>query len=146
MSNIPEFKFDFDAVDGQPFEEATVSLFKQLQDHYNKHIKPAPILFGGRSVGRPSVEFQSTPAGPNPFAQEYPSTPAEAAKVPEGKLIRIEPGYEIKNGKDLGLKEGKILSGVRSDTKVEVFEHLKNYTEGDQIVEGDSGKYDLGRK
>lgn len=140
MSKVPEFNFDFSAVEGQPFEEAAVALFKQLEAHYNKHIKPAPILFGKAAVARPSIVMDSTPPGPNPFHQEYPSTPAEAENI-----IQMQDGYEIKMGEKFGLKENTfILDGVTADG-VEVFDKL--ITTGPPwplIVEGEAGKYNLG--
>lgn len=57
MAKIPEFKFDFEAVEGMELAEGMVALYVQLQAHYNKHIKPAPILLGGKRF--------SAPAGPD---------------------------------------------------------------------------------
>jgi len=135
MGAIPEFHFDFAAVQGQTFEDGAELLFKQMEDHYNEHIKPAPILFGGKSVPRPTGSVSTTHADP---------LPSTTKPVPSGDLIRVKDDYEIKNGKDLGLKEGFVLTGV-TDKDVEIFDFLKNYTAGDTVVEGESGKYDLGK-
>lgn len=133
MSQVPEFHFDFGAVQGMPFEEGAEQLFRQLESHYNTHIQPKPYIFGA-DPAKPgadrSVETVITPPAPT---------------VSHENVLRMKDDYEIKEGKDLGLKAGNVLTGVTEDG-IEVFDFLKNYTPGDQIVEGDSGKYDLGRK
>lgn len=150
MANIPEFHFDFEAVEGQAFEEAAVNLFKQMEDHYNAHIKPAPIVFGGKSFAPPAPSIIGIdPAKPGEDRTVVtPPAPVGGlvAKPPTpSKLVRMKDDYEIKNGADLGLKEGYVLTGV-NDKDVEVFDFLVDYTPGDQIVTGESAKYDLGRK
>jgi len=130
VSEIPDFNFDFDAVEGQPFEEATVNLFRQLEKHYNANIKPAPIIFGGRSFKAPVYILEEAKSEPKP--------------VIPGELMRVQGDYQIKSGKSLGLRNGSVLTGL-SDKNVEIFDFLKNYHEGDTVVEGESGKYDLGK-
>lgn len=136
MSNIPEFHFDFSAVRGMRFEEAAEALFLQMETHYNEHIKPAPILFGGVDLARPGADRSV-----HQVIDVELTKPAPV--IPSGDLIRVKEDYEIKQGADLGLKDGYILTGV-NDKDVEIFDYLKNYTPGDTVVEGESGKYDLG--
>ncbi len=131
MSQIPEFHFDFTAVEGLEFVDGSQVLFRQMEAHYNTHIQPKPFIFGA----------DPAKLGANKSVQTIVPEPVTEKS---GDLIRVKEDYEIKDGKDLGLKEGAILTGV-TEAGVEIFDYLKNYTPGDQIVEGDSGKYDLGR-
>lgn len=144
MSSIPEFHFDFGAVQGQPFEEAAEALFRQMEEHYNEHIKPAPILFGGKSVSRP-VTVGFDPASPG--GDRAVTTVARDGKIEqvvEGDVSNMSNEYEIKPGEDVGLKDCFVLTGVTVEG-LEVFDKLK--TQGPPwplIVEGESGKYNLG--
>lgn len=128
MSQIPEFHFDFSAVQGLEFVEGSQVLFKQMEAHYNEHIQPKPFIFG---------------ADPAKLGDDKSVQIVAAVTEKSGDLIRVQDDYEIKDGSSLGLKEGKVLTGV-SLAGVEIFDFLKNYKEGDTVVEGESGKYDLG--
>lgn len=130
---MSKFEFDFDAIKGKTYEEGFKILFKQLEGHYNSNVNV-----------RPSFVFGADPAMPS-LAQVVELTRADPPPVTEKslELIRVKADYEIKSGESLGLKSGYILTGV-TDKDIEIFDYLKNYKEGDTVVEGDSGKYDLG--
>lgn len=137
MAQVPEFKFDYDKVSGMDMTEAMKALMDQMAAHYNEHIKPAPILFGGVDVARPGADRSVSATHDDP--------PAPTMKpVISGELVRVKDDYEIKNGADLGLKDGFVLTGVTMED-IEIFDFLKNYTAGDTVVEGESAKYDLGK-
>jgi len=138
---MSQFKFDFNAIKGLTYEEGFKALFQQLEDHYNANVNVKPAFVFGADPAQPMPTFEQT--GPDTVIARNVDVFAAPKNT---ELVRVEPEYEIKDGKDLGLKAGAVLVGIRSDTKAEVFDLLKNYTPGDQIVEGDSGKYDLGRK
>lgn len=144
MSNIPEFKFNYEAVDGLDVTEAMKALMNQMAAHYNKHIKPAPILFGGKPVA-PPVHIGVDPASPDGDKQVTTVMRGDTIEQQvEGDVTQMSDDYEIKPGEAVGLKEGFVLSGVTSDG-LEVFDKLK--TQGPPwplIVEGESGKYNLG--
>ena len=138
MTKIPEFHFDFTKVENMEVTAAMETLFMQLQNHYNEHIKPAPILFGGKRVNPPGVY--------DAFVEpEKTSVPAEPVAPDDRKLIRVKPGWEVKDATTLGLKAGNILTGVNQDD-VEIFDYVKNYKPGDAIADGESAKYDLSAK
>ncbi len=137
---MSKFKFDLNAIKGKTYEDGFVALFQQLEDHYNTEVNVKPdFVFGGLPEPRNktvvlddgSTAIQILPAG--------------LVSPDDKKFIRMEPGWEVKDGKDLGLKEGKVLTGVNSD-KVEVFDYVKNYNPGDAVADGESAKYDLSAK
>ncbi len=135
---MSKFEFDFDAIKGKTYEDGFKTLFQQLEDHYNAEVNVKPdFVFGG--LPEPRNKTVQLPDGATAI-QILP-------EVPQGdrKFVRMEPGWEMKDASELGLKEGTILSGVSSD-KVEVFDYVKNYTEGDAIADGESAKYDLSAK
>lgn len=136
---MSDFHFDFKAVQGLPYEQGMIALFKQMEDHYNANMQPQPLVFGGfdpAKLGGDKTVVQPLRTSTGNVYDAFP----EKAK----DLIRVNPDYEIKQGVDLGLKDGFILTGV-TDKGVEIFDYLKNYKPGDTVVEGDSGKYDLGK-
>ena len=129
---VPEFKFDFSAVQGMTFEEGNETLFRQMEKHYNEHIQPKPYIFGADPAklgGDKSVDVHASP---------------NTVKIYSTNIVRMKE-HEIKEGKSLGLKDGKVLTGV-TEKGAEVFDFLKDYDEQDQIVTGESAKYDLGGK
>ena len=158
MAKIPEFHFDYSAVEGKDLTEAVEALFGQLEAHYNRHIKPAPILFGGKSITAPV------------FKQEFPSTPKQAEMVDPDKIAAkpapaqpagpvdtetVTPktvnmkSFAIKDGKELGLKEGDAMLKGITDKGVEVFDKLlPGYDQPPYgpIVQGESGRYNLNPK
>lgn len=144
MSQIPEFHFDFEAVTGKPFEEAAEALFKQMEDHYNEHIKPAPIIFGGKSVAAPA-RIAVDPASPGGDKQVTTVMQDNTiVQQVEGEVTQMSDDYEIKPGEEVGLKDCFVLTGVTAEG-LEIFDRLK--TQGPPwplIVEGESGKYNLG--
>lgn len=134
---MPAFKFDFDAIKGLTYEEGFVTLFQQLEDHYNANVNVKPSFVFGADPAQPGADRSISATHDDPL-------PSTTKKPYSADLIRVKDDYEIKQGKDLGLKDGFVLTGVSSED-VEIFDFLKNYTEGDTVVEGESGKYDLGK-
>lgn len=130
------FKFDFDAIKGKTYEDGFVALMQQLEDHYNENINVRPNFVFGADPATPGGDrsVETVHQG----GQLVSSTPLPT------DLIRMAPDWEIKDGQSLGLKEGRILTGVSTDGK-EIFDFLVDYADGDQIATGESGKYDLGR-
>lgn len=136
MSKIPEFEFNFDAVEGMAFEDGARELFQQLQDHYNKHIKPAPILFGGKPVARPTIRPVDVPEiDGNRFAE----VAATASQESKDRIPVTD--WEITHDSTL---KSDVLNGVRFDTKVELFDVVRKH-EGDLVI-GDNGTYLLDQK
>ena len=161
MAKIPEFHFDYDAIEGMEVTEAMVALFGQLEAHYNKHIKPAPVLFGGKALPAPvfsrQVDAVSTkttePAKIDPDAIVAAAQPAPAPGPVDTETITPKTvsmkSFSIKDGKDLGLKEGDtILKGI-TDRGTEVFDKLlPGYDQlpYGPVVQGESGRYNLNPK
>lgn len=142
---MSEFHFNFKAVEGLPIDEGVVALFKQLEDHYNANMQPQPLVFGASVPTDRIASAQARIDGANAKIADAGLKQLDIVKQKMSPdIIRVKPDYEIKQGSDLGLKDGYILTGV-NDKNVEIFDYLKNYTEGDTVVEGDSGKYDLGK-
>lgn len=161
MSKIPEFHFDFSKVSGLELAAGAEVLFKQMEDHYNKHIKPAPVLFGEATfpapVFRAPVDAVSkTEVGPAPkrpmvdpdkiVAQAaIPHTGPIDTETVDEKTIQMR-SFSIKDAADLGIKSGgAMLKGV-TDKGVEVFDKLlPGYDEQPYgpVVQGESGRYNL---
>lgn len=160
MAKIPEFKFDFDKVADMDVTEAIVALFGQLEAHYNKHIKPAPILFGGKTLSAPvfpqRVDAVSTKTTETPMIDPDAIVAARPAPPPgpvdtdtvTPKTINMK-SFAIKDGKELGLKEGdSILKGI-TEKGAEVFDKLQpGYDQPPYgpVVQGESGRYNLAWK
>lgn len=144
MSKIPEFSFDYAKVDGMDVTEAMKALMDQMAEHYNKYIKPAPIVFGAAKL-QPPVFMGVDPASPGGDKQVTTvARDGNIEQVIEGDVTQMSDDYEIKPGTDLGLRDGFVLTGVTADG-LEVFDKLK--TQGPPwplIVEGESGNYNLG--
>lgn len=164
MSKIPEFHFDYEKVEGLDITEAMQTLFGQMEAHYNEHIKPAPILFGG-------VKLSASPTKVNPYrgADAVSKTTVEPPMIDPDAIVAPKPAAEpgpvdtetvtpktlnmksfaIKDGKELGLKEGDtILKGI-TEKGVEVFDKLlPGYDQQPYgpIVSGESGRYNLNWK
>jgi hypothetical protein len=159
MTKIPEFHFDYDKVEGMDITEAMQTLFGQMEAHYNKHIKPAPILFGGKTLSAPQIRMESTPPGPNPLPDMIdpdkiaPPAPAKPAGPVDTETITPKTinmkSFAIKDGKELGLKAGdSILKGI-TDKGAEVFDKLlPGYDQQPYgpVVAGESGRYNLNWK
>lgn len=136
---MSKFKFDFDAIKGKTYDEGLMLLFKQMEDHYNANVNVKPSFVFGADPAQPGADTSVVQFSDGSHGIEIPFTPKEKST----DLIRITADYEIKTGESLGLKAGFILTGV-TDTGVEIFDYLKNYVPGDTVLEGESGKYDIG--
>lgn len=137
MSNIPEFKFDYDKIEGKSVDEAMLILFGQMEAHYNAHVKPAPIIFGGKKLAAPVLPKTAVLQN---FSPAVDGTEVNLAPAPESDRIPVTD-WEIKQ--DATTKKD-MLTGVRYDTKVEVFDVVQK-RDGDLVI-GDSGTYLLDRK
>lgn len=130
---MSKFSFDFGAVSGMPFEQGAQELFRQMEKHYNEHIQPKPYIFGADPAKPGADRSVETIVAPTPTTLD------------DKKLIRVKPGWEVKDATTLGLKAGNILTGLNQDD-VEIFDYVKNYKDGDVIADGESAKYDLSAK
>lgn len=157
MSKVPEFHFDFSAVSGKPFEDGAIILFQQLEAHYNEHIRPAPILFGGQQLEAPTARKQVDAVSkveiPKPTID--PDAIVAQAAIPHSGPIDTESvdpktiqmrSFSIKDASDFGIKSGgAMLKGI-TDKGVEVFDKLlPGYDEQPYgpVVQGESGRYNL---
>ena len=133
---MTKFEFDFGAVSGMPFEQGAQELFRQMEKHYNEHIQPKPYIFGADPA---------KPGADRSVETEVTAIPAGLVAPDDKKLVRVKPGWEVKDASTLGLKEGNVLVGVNMQD-VEIFDYVKNYKDGDVIADGESAKYDLSAK
>lgn len=143
MAKIPEFKFDFEAIEGMELTDGMAALFGQLEAHYNKHIKPAPILFGGKRISAPQ------------FTQEFPTTPAEAKAADKPKPTPKGMDLETITPTTVSMKTFVIRDSAAGDRKMIVGTDEKGSPVNDlllygydeepygPVVSGESGRYNL---
>jgi hypothetical protein len=148
MAKNPEFHFDFSAVTGLEYTEAFEALFKQMEDHYNANFQAPKLLFGGSRASdtRPQREMIDPDKISPPVVKE-PNGPVDTDKITP-QTVNMKT-FSIKDGKELGLKEGDtILKGI-TEKGVEVFDKLlPGYDQQPYgpVVQGESGRYNLKRK
>lgn len=149
MAKVPDFEFDYTKVEGMDVTEAMKALMDQMAAHYNKYIKPAPVLFGGVQI-KPPLVVGIDPAKPGAdrseelvLKQPAGTTPPPAQVAHDVKKMRE---WDIKPGTEVGLKGGYVMNGVTVEG-VEVFDTLKpEYGPNDTYIECESGAYQLEKK
>jgi len=157
MSKVPDFHFDFTKVSGLELAAGAEVLFKQMEDHYNKYIKPAPVLFGEATFPAPSAENRQLvdavskttiePPKPNPdavVATSEPAGPVDTETITP-KTITMK-SFAIKDAGEYGIKTGGAMIKGITEKGVEVFDKLlPGYDQMPYgpVVQGESGRYNL---
>lgn len=130
----PPFAFDFTSLAGLPFEDAIQSAFRQMEDHYNKYIIPAPIIFGGQKLTAPELGIISTPPpAPAPPPQEPVYKPDTETVTPKTIPLKV---YQIDN---------RLLTGIAVDGREIKDTILKGYDVEPYgpVISGEHGRYNL---
>lgn len=133
MAN-PEFKFDFEAVNGMAFEEGAVVLFGQLEAHYNEFVNqpPRPLIFGART--EPATEA----AAPKP--DERIKSPVVVDKDTITPKTVTMKKFEIKPTDEGAILLGEDINGNKiSDQLLSGYDELPY----GPVVGGVNGRYNL---
>lgn len=154
---MSDFHFDFLAVEGMDYETGLMTLLRQFEDHYNTNFK-SKLTFGAvgsrADKGHSDAPTVSTDdrkptnqVAPVPVTPTKPAGPVDTETVTP-KTMNMK-SFAIKDGKELGLKEGDtILKGI-TDKGTEVFDKLlPGYDQQPYgpVVAGESGRYNLNWK